>query len=79
MSRISTWLATGAVSFVTAWPLPALGQANDRESSAAAVAVLQDFTAGLSRVHARNPGVTLRVEGHPSLFAQREMRARTCP
>ena len=55
MTRISTWLATGAVSFVTAWPLQVLGQANNRESSAAAIAVLQGSTAGLSRVHARNP------------------------
>ena len=75
MTRISTWLAASAVAFVTAQPIPALGQTGDRESSASGarqlVAALQDFTAGLSRIHARNPAVKLRIDSHPAIPNER--------
>jgi len=75
MTRISTWLATSAVSLAAALPLPALGQDASRESPRAdtshVVAVLQDFSAGLSHVHARNPAVKLRIDGHPAIPNER--------
>src|SRR5262245_6940384 len=70
MTRISTRLVACAAAFAATLPLPALGQSKV-DDARQAVAVLQDFTAGMARVHARNPAIKLRIDDHPTIPNER--------
>jgi hypothetical protein len=70
MTRFSTWLATSAVSFVAVVLFPAFGQSQAAEAKQAVV-VLQDVAAGMSRVHARNPAMKLRIDDNPAIPNER--------